>query len=742
MDAATPKMGRRWTEEAAPPRLRGSVEPGAIPPRRWMPFIVGVVVALGALGVVVFSTNLRLLGSTAETVVSTFDQGFMALVASATCAWIARRSAGKIRLAWSLIAAFALTTFGASVGGLLGYKLFANGSVPFPSVADGFYMVGQGLLIGGIVVFPASASRTNTRSRVVIDGAVIAVSLLYVAWTLGLGGLYHSAGVSPATQVLGLGYPVSDIVAVTILLLTIRQAARARTGRMTILLAGVSAKLVADSIFMVVAVHTGRQPKTEVGDLVWIAGFALIALAALWPVRPVSVDTKEGPTTIWQMLMPWLGMVAVMATSLGLELAGKPIDPIVIYPSVALVVLLMASQLISYKDSLGFLNRSREAEAALGERTHLLNQVVAHAPLGVARIGRDWRFIDANPRLSSLLHAPMKILVGAHISEFISTASNEALEARYAALISGEVDTTEVEGEARRADGSTAWLHWSSTAVRKADGSLDYLLAMAEDISARHEAEETAMSNLAGLERLNTLKSEFVSMVSHEFRTALVGIQGFSELIRDEELERAETKELAGDINNEAMRLNRMIGEMLDLDRMEAGKIRLEVKPINMNMLLSSAVERAQMATQTHEFVVDLDLASPLVSADSDRIIQVISNLLSNAIKYSPGGGKIRVGSKVAEGCVAVSVQDQGVGIPPEFINRLFGRYERFESNSSGKVVGTGLGLAISRQIVELHGGKIWAESTMGSGSTFFFTTPLATAVSNERLEPAAVRAA
>src|SRR5207302_9893010 len=104
-----------------------------------------------------------------------------------------------------------------------------------------------------------------------------------------------------------------------------------------------------------------------------------------------------------------------------------------------------------------------------------------------------------------------------------------------------------------------------------------------EDMSARHDAEETAVENLAGLERLNKLKSEFVSMVSHEFRTALVGIQGFSELIRDDNLEIPDIKGLAGDINNDAQRLNRMIGEMLDLDRMEAGKIHLALCPVDLN---------------------------------------------------------------------------------------------------------------------------------------------------------------
>jgi signal transduction histidine kinase len=234
------------------------------------------------------------------------------------------------------------------------------------------------------------------------------------------------------------------------------------------------------------------------------------------------------------------------------------------------------------------------------------------------------------------------------------------------------------------------------------------------------------MENLAGLERLNKMKSEFVSMVSHEFRTALVGIQGFSEMIRDEELEIPDIKGLAGDINNDAMRLNRMISEMLDLDRMEAGKIHLELKPVDLNAILEDAIQRAQVGAERHRLVADLDLALPVASGDSDRLIQVVSNLLSNAIKYSPEGGEVRVTSRGRDGSVEVSVEDHGLGIPAEFIDRIFGRYERFESNRTSKVTGTGLGLAISRQIVELHGGRIWVESAAGKGSTFHFSIPAA----------------
>jgi signal transduction histidine kinase len=248
---------------------------------------------------------------------------------------------------------------------------------------------------------------------------------------------------------------------------------------------------------------------------------------------------------------------------------------------------------------------------------------------------------------------------------------------------------------------------------------------MFEDVTSDHEAEAAAMANLASLERLNKLKSEFVTMVSHEFRTALTGIQGYSEVMRDDEVTPDEVKEFAGDINSDAIRLSRMITEMLDLDRMEAGRMKLNLGPVDINALLSDAAGRARVASSKHIVTVQNGAGIPTLVGDSDRLFQVVANLLSNAVKYSPAGGEIVLSSSLDGGSVRVSVRDHGPGIPAEFIDRIFGRYERYEGNPKNSVIGTGLGLAIARQIVEMHKGRIWVESTLGSGSEFIFTIPL-----------------
>ncbi len=291
------------------------------------------------------------------------------------------------------------------------------------------------------------------------------------------------------------------------------------------------------------------------------------------------------------------------------------------------------------------------------------------------------------------------------------------------------MDTIESDSRAIRADNTEVWLHWSATGVRNAAGRLEYFIAMYEDTDAEHAANEAAAAHLAGLERLNRLKSEFVALVSHEFRTALVGISGFSEMIRDEDVSLEEAKTYAGDINKDAERLNRMINDMLDLDRIEAGRLTLQPQPVELNPLLEDAIERARVSSDRHTIKGNLDPVQPTVVADPDRIAQVVSNLLSNAIKYSPQGGEILISSLAQDGQVEVSVRDHGMGIAPDFLEKLFSRYERYEKTSS-KILGTGLGLAITRQIVEMHGGKIWVDSELGAGSDFHFTLPLAAAKS------------
>ncbi len=227
------------------------------------------------------------------------------------------------------------------------------------------------------------------------------------------------------------------------------------------------------------------------------------------------------------------------------------------------------------------------------------------------------------------------------------------------------------------------------------------------------------------LEQANKVQRDFVSIVSHEFRTTLTGIQGFSELMRDDVLNEAEVKEFATDINTDASRLNRMISELLDLERMQAGQMQLHREHVDLNRIIMKVVEHMHPTLIRHDIVLALDDALPVFLGDSDKLTQVIANLLSNSVKYSPDGGEIRIQSFAEDATIYLALHDYGVGIPADALERIFTPYNRVETTATRHIQGTGLGLPIVRQIIQLHGGTIWAESQPGKGSTFHIILPL-----------------
>ncbi|HVD02238.1 MAG TPA: PAS domain-containing protein [Candidatus Dormibacteraeota bacterium] len=366
------------------------------------------------------------------------------------------------------------------------------------------------------------------------------------------------------------------------------------------------------------------------------------------------------------------------------------------------------------------------AETASQATTKFYDSVFENAPLGVAKVDARIRVIEANARLHEILQVKDGELVDRPVADFLESEGMAQVMSEFQPLWQGKVERIESASNAIRADGVKVWLQWNATAVRTGSGRVEYFLAMFEDITSKREMEIAAQNSLAALERLNNLKSEFVSVVSHEFRTALTGIQGFSEIMRDEDLSPSEVKDFAADINNDALRLNRMITEMLDLDRIEAGRMRLNLAVHDVNAIIQQAVERAITSASKHDLVTDLDLSLPPISCDGDRVQQVISNLLTNAVKYSPKGGVIMVSTRHDQSMAKISVEDHGLGVPASFIGKLFERYERFSDTATDQIIGAGLGLPIARQIVEMHGGKMEVQSVEGKGSTFSFTLPLA----------------
>jgi signal transduction histidine kinase len=230
------------------------------------------------------------------------------------------------------------------------------------------------------------------------------------------------------------------------------------------------------------------------------------------------------------------------------------------------------------------------------------------------------------------------------------------------------------------------------------------------------------------LEAASRHKSEFLANMSHELRTPLNAIIGFSEVLSERMFGEINEKqaEYIGDILNSGQHLLSLINDILDLSKIEAGRMELEISdfdlPGTIENTLTLVRERAVRRGITLGRTVDGRLGT--IRADERKVKQVLLNLLSNALKFTPEGGTIDVRAAANDGAAEISVTDTGVGIAPEDQAAVFEEFRQV-GTASKKVEGTGLGLAISRKFIELHGGRIWVESQVGSGSTFAFTLPL-----------------
>jgi two-component system sensor histidine kinase KdpD len=229
------------------------------------------------------------------------------------------------------------------------------------------------------------------------------------------------------------------------------------------------------------------------------------------------------------------------------------------------------------------------------------------------------------------------------------------------------------------------------------------------------------------LRELDRLRSELVANVSHEFRTPLGLIKIFcTTLLREDvEFDRETQREFLSHLDEETDKLERIVDNLLDLAQMEDGRLRLDKRPTDVGQLVRKVMGAMEIQLTQHRFVYDFPAESLVAAVDAKRVEEVLRNLLSNAIKYSPEGGTITVQGRGDKRQLLIWVRDQGMGIPSKDLERVFERFYRVENEITQSVRGAGLGLAVCRGIIEAHGGRMWAESTLGVGSTFYFSLPV-----------------
>ncbi len=237
------------------------------------------------------------------------------------------------------------------------------------------------------------------------------------------------------------------------------------------------------------------------------------------------------------------------------------------------------------------------------------------------------------------------------------------------------------------------------------------------------------LHDITQIRKLERMRTEFVDNVSHELKTPVTAIKGFTETLLDGAMDERETcREFIGIIDQETGRLSRLIQDLLDLSRIEHKRVNTRLKIVDLLTIVRSTASKLQGHAENSDIELSLDLQEKTmpVKADSDMLEQVLFNLIENAIKYTPAQGRITIEVNETEKNYTVWVRDTGIGIPPEDRDRVFERFYRVDKARSRDMGGTGLGLSIVKHLIDFYGGTVGVESTLGQGSNFYFTLPKA----------------
>jgi signal transduction histidine kinase len=393
----------------------------------------------------------------------------------------------------------------------------------------------------------------------------------------------------------------------------------------------------------------------------------------------------------------------------------------------------------TFPDILGFVpppedeSFLRRIRATATELSTVMQEIIRFAPGEVPaslRTRSERLAVDLNQLATELANASAArsdALIAQNASAYASSRNlfiGVAAGAIVLALLLGFVLSWSLIGPIQRIDSRLAAIASGDFSGQVNVANRDELGGLAVNVNRMNDELQRLYK---ALETASTHKSEFLANMSHELRTPLNAIIGFSQVLREgiSGEVNAKQQEYLDDILTSANYLLALINDVLDLSKVEAGQVELQIAPFSLQDALERGVSmvREQATQDGVQVTLHANGSLDLVMGDERRIRQVIFNLLSNAVKFAPAGGQVDVNSTWLNGEVTVSVADTGPGIAAQDLERIFEQFQQTEVGAS-QPEGTGLGLALSKRFVEMHGGRIWCESVLGKGSTFVFTLP------------------
>jgi PAS domain S-box-containing protein len=639
------------------------------------------------------------------------------VLGAVSCGLRARQTTGKRQRAWRLL-------MGAAIVAVVGNVwAAASGADPVtnPSVV-GEASIALALLmsIGGLLSFPAVRRRGIDQLVMSLDGVVAAGAVLIMSTLLVYPWLLDSS-TGAGARATTLLFPLLDIVLVTVAVILILRGRGPDRPVLALVAGGFMMYAIADLAFAVLAAQDRFQFGTPL-DLGWIAGYLISGLAAWYPSDLVDApdhaadggaSDARGTIVVFSVLL--LAAVVQVAFGAGGRLEGAQ--------AVLWLVLILAAgarQALLAGDNAAL---RRGLERRVSDQTADLRRLARQTEVLLSSVGDGIYGVDHEGRVTFINPSGARAL-GYEPHDLHGRSAHDRFHAPDAdgrpfpwegcyvadAIREGMLATAEADVYVR-ADGTSFPVEITASPVIDEDRLQGAVVAF-RDVTQRREVDR--------------MKDEFLSVVSHELRTPLTSIRGSLGLLASGKL--GELTPRAGSMVTIALqsseRLTRLINDLLDIERIESGNRPMEVTAHDAHQLLAAAAKHIDGLATSVGVRIEVGACAGRVLADEDGIMQTMTNLLGNAIKYSDPGGTVVLDATEGEGLVLFRVRDHGRGIPADKLESIFERFEQVDSSDARQKGGTGLGLAISRSIIERHGGRIWAESELGVGTTVQFTLP------------------
>lgn len=375
------------------------------------------------------------------------------------------------------------------------------------------------------------------------------------------------------------------------------------------------------------------------------------------------------------------------------------------------------------------LSAVKQTEKALSESESRFDQTFENAAVGMAHVGLDMRWTRVNQRLCEILGYVRNELLGRSIRDLTHPDDLDEDMTKHQALAEGRIDGYQMDKRYIRKDGSSIWVSLTVSVQRDPQGRIMHFISVIEDITARKQAEEALNAHLAQqaasnreLSRKNEELDDFVHTVSHDLKTPLVTVQGYSAVLEKELTEQRYDRLGAyiPKIRAAVDRMGQLIEDLLSLSRI--GRTELHTRPVDLNKLVEQLLGELENLVAEKQARITVQPDMPTIHDDPTQIRQLLMNLLTNALHHgcNDHNARIHINARQSDQTITLSVQDHGPGIPPKHHEQVFGLFQRLGRDGRG----TGVGLAIVRRIASSRGGRAWVESTPGQGSTFFVRLP------------------